>query len=158
MDKFWLKIVIFAVVVGGVVIAVSFFSPSESELAEKPEKPKTFYDVTREDEKRLRADPQVSQQRRERTTRDEAAESNQQFRELTIEERVQAERLFEVALFERKKARLPGMNYARMVEYCRQIIKQFPGSPEAAKARRMLAEVPESERKLYNITNEELGL
>ena len=50
------------------------------------------------------------------------------------------------------------MNYGRMVEYCRQIIKRFPGSPEAAKARRMLAEVPEHKRKIYNITNEELGL
>lgn len=155
MGKFWLKIAIFAVVVGGVVIAVKVFLPSDSEPAEKPEKPKTYYDVIREDDKRLRADPQVSQQRRERTTREEAA---QQPRELTIEERVQAERLFEQALFERKKARLPLMNYGRMVEYCRQIIKRFPGSPEAAKARRMLAEVPEHKRKIYNITNEELGL
>ena len=156
MSKFWLKIAVLGVVVVGVVVAVSIFSSSEP--AKKVEKPKTFYDVTREDDKRLRAEPEVRQPRRKRLSREEAAKLAQQPQELTFEDKVQAEKLFEMALFERKKARLPAMSYKRMVQYCRQIIKSFPNSAEAAKARRMLAEVPEHKRKRYNITDEELGL
>jgi len=162
MNKFWLKMAVLGVVVVGVVVAVRIFSSSESGPVEKVEKPKTFYDVTREDDIRLRAEPDPQQQRkrpeRTRPTRKEAAELDQQPKELTIEEKVQAERLFEAALFERKKARLPGMTYKRMVQYCRQIIKMYPGGAEAAKARRMLAEVPEHKRERYDITDEELGL
>lgn len=161
MGKFWLKIAIFAVLVGGVIFAVSVFSPFESEPVEKVEKPKTFYDVIREDDERLRPEPEpTGQPRHPRVRKTRAEEAEQQPRELTDVERVQAQTLFEAALFERKKARLPvpGMGYKRMVEYCRQIIKRFPTTPEALMARKMLAEVPENERERYGITDEELGL
>lgn len=137
----------------GLVVLVKSFSSSDE--AGQAEKPKTFYDMAREDDKQFRPEPE-RRQPRIRTPRSEAPV--QQTRKLTEEQRVQAMKLLEMALFERKKARLPGMttaSYKRMVDYCRQIIKEYPGSAEAEKARKMLAEVPLHRRERYNITDAE---
>ena len=88
---------------------------------------------------------------------EKAEQIEQQAEEIPIEDQVQAQRLFEMALTQRKMARLPGIGYKQMVDYCREIIQKYPSSPEAPKARRMLGEVPESARALYNITDEEMG-
>ncbi len=62
MNTFWLKVAGFAVVVIGLIILVSKFSPSKPEPEPKLEaKPKTFYDVIEEDDKRLRAEPVAEQ-------------------------------------------------------------------------------------------------
>ncbi len=63
-----------------------------------------------------------------------------------------------MALAERKMARLPGMTYKRMVDYCRQIIQKWPGSEYAFKAKRMLADIPERYHQMYHITKEEIDL
>lgn len=156
MDRLWLKIALAAVVVAGIVVAVKIYSPSESEPVKKP---KTFYDIIESDDKRLRTLPETARppKRPRRISRAEGQALQQQYKELTPEEQIQAEELFEMAMFERKKARLPGMNYHRMVQYCREIIKRFPGSLQAKLAKQMLAEVPEYQRDRYNITDEELG-
>ena len=51
-----------------------------------------------------------------------------------------------------------GLNYARGVKFCREIIKDYPGSEYADEARKLMLEIPENERARYNITDEELGL
>ena len=158
MDRLWLKAALAAVVVAGIVVAVKIYSPSESKPVEKP---KTFYDVIESDDKRLRTLPEADERpprRPRRISRAEGQALQQQYKVLTPEEQVQAEKLFEMAMFERKKARLPGMNYQRMVQYCREIIKRFSGSSQAKLAKKMLAEVPEYQRDRYNITDEELSL
>ena len=81
----------------------------------------------------------------------------QEFRKLNPEQKMQAEKLLEIVYMERKKARLPGFQYGRMVKYARQVIEQYPGTEEAAKAQRALAEIPERYRQRYRITDEELG-
>ena len=161
MDTFWLKIAGFAIVVIGLVILVNKFSSSESEP--KPE-PKTFYDVIAEDDKRLRADIEPPQTLKTEptapTTQPPKAELavkavKPQPEEMTLEDQVQAERLFEMALMQRKVGRLPGMGYKQMVDYCRQIIEKYPDSVYAFKAKRMLSDIPETYRKRYKITSEE---
>lgn len=164
MNTFWLKIAGFVIVVIGLVILVNKFSSSESEP--KP-KPKTFYDVIAEDDKRLRADIEPSQTLKTEptapTTQPPKAEPavkavKPQPEEMTLEDKVQAERLFEMALMQRKMGRLPGIGYKQMVDCCREIIEKYPQSPYAPKASRMLRDIPERYRKQYNITDEEMGI
>ena len=140
MNTFW-KVAAFAVVAVGLIFLVKNFSKPKPE-PEPQTKSKTFHDVTEQDDQRLRAEPESEQTR-------------QQFKELTPEQQVDAERLFEMALAQRKMGRLPGMSYKLMVDYCRQIIAKYPDSVYAFKARRMLGDIPQQYRKKYNITEEE---
>ena len=150
---FWLKIAGLVIAVAGLIVVVGKFTGPKQ--AGKPEQ-KTVQDMWEQDEKRLRAEPKVQQP----TTREQRSKTiepdSPQFKELDIEDKVRAEKLFEMALFERKKGRLPGMGFKQMVDYCRQIIQEYPGSIYAFKARRMLADIPRRYRKQYNITEEEL--
>jgi hypothetical protein len=144
MDSPWSKLVVFGIMAAGVIVLVKYFS------ARKPipqPNPKTFYDTIAEDDKRLRADI--------KTTKPE--KKQQEETELSPED-LQAEKLFEMALAQRKMARLPGISYKLMVDYCREIIERYPKSAYAPKARRMLGEVPEQYRQQYNITEQEINL
>ncbi len=164
MNTFWLKIA--GVVV--VVLAVIFLIKNFLMFSVRPEaEPKTFYDVVAEDDKRLRSDiePLKLQQadanlQTKQASPDEPkaeVEQPQPGKEIPIEDQVQAERLFEMALSQRKMGRLPGMSYKLMVDYCREIIEKYPDSPESPKARRMLGEVPSQYWERYNITEEEVN-
>lgn len=140
-----LKLLALLLIVLVIIFVVKNFSGQKSEPSAEP---KTFQEVIAEDDTRLRADI-------------EQPESNKienQAAELTPEQQVDAERFFEMALAQRKMARLPGVSYKLMVDYCRELIRKYPNSQQAAKARRMLAEVPDQYRKLYKITDEEIGI
>ena len=126
------------------------------ELHRPLEQPKTFYDVIKEDDARLRADINMPRPAKGQTSVT-AEQVQQQDEELTDEQKVDAERLFEMALAQRKMGRLPGVSYKLMVDYCREIIEKYPKSSYAAKARRMLADIPEQDRKAYNVTDEEIN-
>jgi hypothetical protein len=136
----WFKIAIVIAVVAVLIVLVGKFLPSN-----KPAEPeKTYYDVIKEDDKRLRAEPNI--------------EAQLKFKKLEIEEEAAAQQLFEMALASRKMGRLPVLTYGQMVDYCRQIIQRFPGSEYDFKARRMLADIPEQYRDQYKITPEEIDL
>ena len=163
MNTFWLKMAGFTVVVLGLIILVKVFSTSETEP--KPE-PKTVYDVWKQDDKRLRAEPEPKQPskteqapvtKRAPDVKKVVEPAKQQFKELSEEDKMRAEQLFEMALTHRKMGRLPAMGYKKMVDYCRQIIEMYPDSIYAFKARRMLADIPERFRKQYKITDKEIN-
>jgi len=163
MNTFWLKIAGLAVVVLGLIVLVKSLSPSESKP--KPE-PKTVYDVWEQDDKRLRAEPESKQPSKTEQApvtkqapdvKKVVESAKQQFKELSEEDKVRAEQLFEMALTHRKMGRLPAMGYKKMVDYCHQIIEMYPDSIYAFKARRMLADIPERFREQYKITNEEIN-
>ncbi len=144
MNISWSKLIVFGIMVAGVIVLAKYFS------AHKPvpqPKSKTFYDVIAEDDKRLRSDIKTAKP---------AKKTEQEKEELSPED-VHAEQLFEMALAQRKMARLPGVNYKLMVNYCRQIIEKYPDSDYAPKARRMLGEVPKEYRQQYNITEQEIN-
>ncbi|MHC4193627.1 MAG: hypothetical protein ACYSP9_05565 [Planctomycetota bacterium] len=154
MNTFWLKIAGIVVVIVGVIVLVNALSSSESK-GEKEHKPETFWEQVREDDKRLRADPEL----REPPVSDEGSEAgNPQFKELSEIERIDAEQRFNVALQHRKMGRLQGIGLRTMVDCCRQIIERYPDSEYAFKAKRMLADIPERFRSRYNITEEETDL
>jgi len=54
--------------------------------------------------------------------------------------------------------RKTGMSSKKGVELCREIIKTYPETEYADEARKLLRRVPEHKRKLYKVTNEEMGL
>ena len=74
-------------------------------------------------------------------------------------EQFQAEKLLNYAegLFG-PAAKKGAITYKQTVELCRQIMNQYPNTPYAEKARQLLRQIPEPQRKRYKITNEELGL
>ena len=165
MDKFWLKIVGFAVVVLGLIILVKVFSTSETEPQTKP---KTVYDVWEQDDKRLRAEPEFkeppqtgqSKSPKSRQVVVQKPELKPEFEELSFEDEFQAGKLLNLAIQERKMGRLPGirLGYKKMVDHCREIIQRWPDSEYAFKAKRMLRDIPQRYRKMYNITDQEIDL
>jgi hypothetical protein len=152
MDNFWTKAVIAVVVIAAVFFAINHFKGPKTKRPAPPER--TISDTWREDDKRLRAEPNVTPPAS--TGQGASEQPAMKFRELTEEEQAGAEQLFEMAITSRKMARLPGMSYGQMVNYCRQIIEKYPSSEFEYKARRMLAEVPQNERERYGITQEEI--
>jgi hypothetical protein len=152
MNAVWLKI---AAVIVLVVLAVLLIHRIAIYKPKPAEPVKTLGDTFREDDKRLRAEPNVPVQ----PMAEQQAPAAQQprFKELTEEENAGASQLFELAIAQRKMGRLPGMHYGAMVQYCRQIIEKYPGSEYAYKAKRILADIPESERTRYHITDDEIN-
>ena len=106
----------------------------------------------------LRADPELKQPTTTNLGSEGKEAAKPQFKELSQEDELQAQKLFEWALAQRKMGRLPGMSYKKMVDACREIIERWPESEYAFKAKRMLADIPERFRSRYNITKEEIDL
>ena len=156
MNTFWLKIAALVVVVIGLIILVNVLSHSDQP---KPQ-PKTFYDVTEEDDRRLRAEPEFEdiKQANQPPTVEPRPQPVPKFKQLSEIDSIEAERLFEFAMQQRKIGRLPGTGFKPMVDACRQIIQKFPGSEFDYKARRMLADIPQRYRERYKITKEETDL
>lgn len=82
-----------------------------------------------------------------------------QYKELSEEDAFEADKLVKAAssLF-MKAAGKHVITYKRGVELCRQVMKDYPGSEYADKARQLLRQVPENQRSRYGITDQELGL
>ena len=155
MNTSWLKIAGIVVLAVLAVVAANHFRSAKTQ----PSQQKTFDDVIREDDERLRAEPKPEKQTAQQPSQIKQAPESEEpkFEELTLQEQVEAERLFEMALAQRKMGRLPGVSYKLMVDYCRQIIQKYPDSVYAYKAQRLLRDIPEQYREQYNITDEELG-
>lgn len=153
MSTVWLKIVAAVVVV---VVAIVLFSKIANHKPEPVVPEKTLRDTYSEDEKRLRAEPNVVESN---VPAQQAANAEQpRFRKLTEDEEAGASQLFELAITQRKMGRLPGVSYGAMVQYCREIIERYPGSEYAYKAKRMLADIPANYRERYHITDDEINL
>lgn len=165
MNTFWLKVVGIVVAVVGVIILVNALLPKS-----EPEPQKTVYDVWEKDDKRLRAEPLLNEpttspnqpmqpQEQQVTPQTVTVEPPEpKFKELSEEEKIEAERLWEWVVTQRKMGRLPMMGYKQMVDTCREIIRRWPDSKYAFMARRALADIPERYREVYHITKEEIDL
>ena len=162
MSNFWIKMAIFAVIIIALIVLVKNFSDSPPKEKTGPQ---TIYETWQEDDKKHRDDPQnqTTTTPQTQTTQTQPAQLptepvKRQFKELTETENIEAERLFEVALSGLKMGRLPGPGYRLAVDNCRQLIQKFPGSVYDYKARKLLADIPQRYRKIYNITPDEIDL
>jgi uncharacterized protein YraI len=81
-------------------------------------------------------------------------------RELTPAEKAEAENLWKQVETERRRRSVFGgePSKKRMVELCRRIIRQFPDSEYAFKAKSALAGLPKQDRQRYGVTDQEINL
>ena len=212
MNSFATKLIVLAVIVGGLVVFVKVTSSAKKAIDEA-QNPKTFSDQVAEDDARHRSlpddvvtDEQEKAQKKEaalkKLAKDRVAEADavvesddgkdasadaviessgktlvdktggkraveekkkavevkivRKFKELDEIERIEAERLFEMALTDRKIGRLPVTGYKLTVDNCRMIIKKFPGTEFDYKARRLLDDIPKRFIERYKLTDEEM--
>jgi hypothetical protein len=176
MNTFWLKIALLAVLAVGVVVLVSVFTSGTPDT--EPERPaKTFYDQAEEDKEKFLTKPQAldtqgqpaipkTEQAPVGTERVESAPPVQKpaeptifyFKPLSEIDMIEAERLLSVAVPGRSIGRLPMTGYNLMVDNCRQIIRRWPDSLYAYKAKQLLADLPERYQTRYSITKKELDM
>jgi len=161
MNMFWLKLAGIAVAVVVLIIAASVFIASESKP--KP-KQKTVYEVWEEDDKRLRDEPEsaeppkTSSPAQPRTKPQLVEPRKPQFKKLSTEDEIEAQRKWEWVMNQRKMARLPVVTPKQMVDTCREIIRRWPESKYAFLAKGALADLPERYYKMYKITKEEMDV
>lgn len=169
MNTFWLKIAGLAVVVVGVIFLISVIRGGKTQT-EPP--PKTFYDQAEEDKKKFLAEPQQVQEQKpiahDKTPVEPVQPPVKQnrlaeptrlyFKPLSEIDTIEAERLLSMAVPGRSIGRLPMMGSKLMVDICRQIIRRWPDSWYAYRAKQMLADMPPRDRQRYNITQKELDV
>jgi len=80
------------------------------------------------------------------------------FRPLSEIDKIEAERLLNVAVPGRSIGRMPMTGFKLMVDCCRQIISKWPDSWYAYRAKQLLIDLPERFRERYKITKEELDV
>jgi len=178
MNTIWLKIagVVVAVVLIFVLITIFTSGPSEEpEQSEQPEKPRNFAQQVEADKEKFLTEPQpvVEDKKQEPAIEDQNIPQQVQpvqqppqqvqpvtlyFKELGEIEKIEAERLLNAAVPGRSIGRLPMTGFKMMVDSCRQIIKRWPESWYAYKAKQMLADMPERFHQRYNITQKEMDL
>jgi len=176
MNTFWLKIAGVMFLALGVIVVVSMVTSGPdsppSQQQESEHRQKTVYDTWEEDDKRLMAEPQLKEPTApnapvQQAPTVQAAPSQQsipqpppmpQFKELSEEEDIEAQKLWIWVENQRKMGRLPVPSYKQMVDTSRQIIQRWPESKYAFFAKRALADLPDRYKKMYNITKEETDL
>jgi hypothetical protein len=168
MNTFWFKIAILAaVVLGAAILLANFLAGGIQEATdfEQTERRMAQQDARLDAEleaAEARAVPEVPmpaerpQQRPEVTPL--ASRRQPRFVEMTEEDRIAADRLYEMAYTEYKIGRLPTTTFKKMVDYCRELFERYPDSPQAAKARVLMRKLPERFKRRYNVTDEEMGL
>ena len=180
MNTIWLKISGLVVLIVAVIVLINFFTsgtdsgPKESNKTEQPAK--TVYEQWEKDDKELLAEPQYKEppapipSAQQSSPNQPVQPSGQvpptqpveqpkpQFKELSPEDEIEAEKLWIWVENQRKMGRLPVMGYGQMVKGCRDIIQRWPGSKYAFLAKRALADLPERYQQMYNIKKEEIDL
>ena len=177
MNTFWLKIALVFIFVLGVIVLVSVFFTGTPD----PQEPqKTFYDQAEQDKEKFLSKPEaLDTQKQPGATTPEPAPTQTDnvrsvtpvpkpveppqptvlyFKPLSEMEMIEAERLLSVAVPGRSISRLPMTGAKLMVDNCRQIIRRWPDSWCAYRAKQLLADLPERDQKRYSITKEELDM
>ncbi|MHC4124537.1 MAG: hypothetical protein ACYSSI_13255 [Planctomycetota bacterium] len=164
MDNFWVKIGVFAVVVVGLVIAVKVFFPSGKNKVEQVEFEQTEKEPQAVKTTKVLEDEPVSGRppRRKMIERSEDPTAPQPKPKpearLNPEEKLQADKLLQAVRLQYSLARRSPVSFKKMVDFCRELFKQFPDSQQAEEARELLRRMPKKYRDLYKVTSEELGL
>lgn len=184
MSTFWLKVAGFAVVAVVLFFAGLIFFGDDtpqrptSGRSRSADDTRAFSDQVREDREKLDAPPvptppvapeQTNEQTEPGTagandaepavedtaTGQTAIAAAPQFRELSPELEIEAEKQWEIVMNFRSMGRLPGTTYKKMIDICRDMIDKYPETIWQFKAKRALADLPDRYKQLYNITEEE---
>ncbi len=179
MNTIWMKIAAVAVVIVVALIVVGKFSSNEPTTApptpsQETERPKTVYDSFDRDDKEFGVKfqdeepvaaapaptptPPATPQPEATAQTPPAPPAQPRFEKLPLEQEVEAQRFHSMALAERKRSRLPMMTPKLMVDYCRELIRRWPKSEYAFKAKLMLADIPERFKEMYKVTPAEMDV
>ncbi len=174
MNTFWLKIAALAIALVAGIIVIDSFTGGDSE----PKEPqRTFYDKAEEDKQRFLAEPQELQDQEPVAEQGPKADDSQvvvpipppprsveppkptilYFKDLPEMDKIEADRLLNVAVPGRSLGRLQ-IGFNLMMQNCRQILRKWPDSSYAYKAKRMISDMPERFRQRYKVTKDELDL
>ena len=176
MNTFWLKIAALAIAVVAGIIVIGSFTGGDSE----PKEPETtFYDKAEEDRQRFLAEPQGLQAKETESVPQQgpAAVESQAVvpvpptprpveppkptivycKDLSEIDKIEAERLLNAAVPARSLGRLQ-IGFNLMMQNCRQILRRWPDSWYAYRAKQMIADMPERFRQRYKVTQNELDL
>ncbi len=176
MNTFWLKAAALVIAVIAGIIVIGSLTGGDSQ----PQEPETtFYDKAEEDKQRFLAEPQAVKTKETEPVAEQAqaAEENQAVapvpptpkpteppkptivycRELSEIDTIEAERLLNAAVPAHSLGRLQ-IGFNLMMENCRQILRRWPDSWYAYRAKQMIADMPERFRERYKVTQEELDL
>jgi hypothetical protein len=168
MNMIWLKISGLVVLIVAGIVMFSFLTsrtgsgPKEPVQTEQPAK--NIYEQWEKDDKELLAEPEYKEppasvpSTQQSAPAQPAEQPKPQFKELSPEQEIEAQKLWNWVENQRKMGRLPVMGYGQMVKGCRDIIQRWPESKYAFFAKRALADLPERYRQMYNITDEEIDL
>jgi len=167
MNTFWLKVAGAVVGIVVVIVIVSAIMPS-GDSSPKPTD-RSFYDVADEDKDKYlnapkRVDPTPGQpdvsdeQPSETNDATSPREVTLYFSELSEIDKIEAERLLNVAAPGYSIGRLPVTGYNLALQMCRQIIEKWPDSWYAYRAKQMLGDIPQRLHLRYRITEEELDV
>jgi hypothetical protein len=177
MNTIWLKIIGLTVLVIAVIIVIAVVTSGTNTEAPEPEQPpKTFYDQAEEDKEKFLTKPQALDSQSQTATKEQPTPTEDKtetpptstvlkpkpaqpvtlyFKELGEIEKIEAEKLLNVAVPGRSIGRLPMTGYNLMVDNCRTMIRRWPDSFYAYRAKQMLADLPERYQKRYQVTEQE---
>ncbi|MBN1805447.1 MAG: hypothetical protein JW837_09365 [Sedimentisphaerales bacterium] len=177
MNTIWLKVMGLAVLAVVVIILIGVFTSGTDSQAPEPEQPqKTFYDQAEEDKEKFLTKPQALDSQGQTATKEQSQPTENKtetpptppvlkpkpaqpvtlyFKEPGEIEKIEAERLLNVAVPGRSIGRLPMTGYNLMVDNCRAIIQRWPDSFYAYSAKKMLADLPERYQKRYQVSEKE---
>jgi hypothetical protein len=178
MNTFWLKIMGLTVLAVGVIILIGVFTSGNDTESQEPQQPeKNFYDQVEEDKQRFLTEPKALDSQSQTPATKQAPPTENQttvqsvppavvppkpvqpvmlyFKELGEIEKIEAERLINVAVPGRSIGRLPMTGFKLMVDNCRTIIRRWPESSFAYRAKLMLADLPERYQTRYHVTDQE---
>jgi hypothetical protein len=176
MSTFWLKIAGLAIAVVVGIVVIGSLTGGDSQ----PKEPApTFYDKAEEDQKRFLAEPQPLEEQEPKPVAEQEApaDSNQTLvpappstrpvepakpkivycKPLSETDRIEAQRLLNVAAPGYSLGSLQ-VGYKLMIQNCRQVLRKWPDSTYAYRAKVMIIEMPERHRQRYKVTADELDL
>ena len=162
VSKFWIKIIVLVAIIAGLAVFLKFYLGSESSQEQvKSSDEVGSVDKTGEDQPPKQEDV-LAEYRKERDLAVTRAQPSgetppRQVQDLDIEA-IEAERLYQFAETQFRIGQRTGMSYKNAIDPCREIIKRFPKTEYADKARELLRKIPERHRQMWNVTDEEMGL
>ncbi len=147
MKALWLKIVGSLVLVSVVVIVVKVFRPTETEPVTKLKSNERIQQVQEKSIGNFDIQPRLQLP----NAKPAFDRRIPRLPETIAKEEVsaKAEKLYQMALFCKTDAESQDTSFDIMVECCRQILKEYPNSPQATKARELLQQ--------HNVTEEVTG-
>ena len=176
MNTFWLKIAALAIAVVAGIVVIGSLTGGDSQ----PKEPETtFYDKVEEDKQRFLTEPQPLDTQETEPMADQGPPADENpvvvpvppppgpveppkpkiahCKPLSEMDRIEADRLLNVAVPGYSLGSLR-VGYKLMIQNCRQILRKWPDSTYAYRAKVMIIDMPERYRERYKVSENELDL